>query len=125
MHEEAEARRVANLFTVTKHHREIWSFVIEKPELSRVLDARVDLARFPVTESERLFVRFLILHLATSFEAKKRGMYFEEEGLKRDMREFFILPIPRDVWFGVRAYQQRDFVHFVDDAMNDRDGSRG
>jgi len=118
LHEEAEARRVANLFTITKHHREIWSFIIEKPELARVLDARADLKRFPVTESERLFVRFLILHLATSFEARKRKMFFAEEGLKRDMREFFSLPIPGDVWFGVRAYQQRDFVQFVDDAMN-------
>ena len=117
LHEEAEARRVSNLFTLTKHHREIWSFVIEKPELSRILDERVDLTRCPVTEFERLLVRFLILHLATSFEARKRRMYFAEEGLKRDMREFFSLPIPRDVWSGVRAYQQQDFVSFVDEAL--------
>ncbi len=109
---------MANLFTVTKHHREIWSFVIEKPELSRILDAQVDLARFPVTESERLFVRFLILHLATSFQARESRLYFAEEGLERDMREFFSLPIPRDVWSGVRAYQQRDFVAFVEETMN-------
>jgi hypothetical protein len=71
-----------------------------------------------VTESERLFVRFLILHLATSFEARKRRMYFAEEGLKRDMREFFSLPIPRAIWSGVRVYQQQDFVHFVDEAVS-------
>jgi hypothetical protein len=118
LHEEAEARRVTNLFTVTKHHREIWTFVIEKPELSRVLDAHADLTRSPVTESERLFVRFLILHLATAFEARKRRMFFTEEGLKRDMREFFRLPIPCDVWAGVRGYQRQDFVHFVDDAIS-------
>jgi hypothetical protein len=40
LREEGEARRVANLFAVTANHREIWSLVIEKPELSRVLDAR-------------------------------------------------------------------------------------
>ncbi len=104
---------MANLFTITKHHREIWSFVIEKPELSRVLDSRVDLGQFPVTDSERMFVRFLILHLATVFEAKKRRMFFAQEGLERDIREFFSLPIPRDVWSRVRPYQQRDFVRFV------------
>ena len=82
-----------------------------------MLDARVDVTRFPVTESERLFVRFLILHLATSFEARKRKMFLLEEGLKRDIREFFTLPIPRAVWFGVRAYQQQDFVAFVEEMM--------
>jgi len=116
LHEEAEARRVANLFTVTKHHREIWSFVIDKPELSRVLEARINLEQCPVTESERLFVRFLILHLATSFEARKRRMFFAEEGLKSDMREFFSLPIPRVIWREIRRYQQRDFVQFVEEA---------
>ncbi len=113
MHEEAEARRVANLFTLTKNHREIWSLVIERPELSRVLDPRVDLTKNPLSEAERLFVRFLILHLATSFEARKRRMFFSEEGLKRDVREFFRLPIPRDVWSGIQPYQQPDFVRFV------------
>ncbi len=79
-----------------------------------MLDARVDLLRYPVTESERLFVRFLILHLATSFEAGRRKMFFAEEALKKDMREFFSLPIPLDVWSGARVYQQMDFRDFVD-----------
>jgi len=114
LRKETQARRVGNLFTVTKHHREIWSFMIEKPELARVLNPHVDLTRQPITDSERLFVRFLILHLATSFEAQKREMYLTMEGLKKDVQNFFGLPIPRAIWEEAREYQQRDFMAFVD-----------
>ncbi len=120
LHEEAEARRVANLFTVTKNHREIWSLVIDKPALGRVLDSDVDLIRQPVTELERLFVRFLILHLATSFEARKRRMFFVEEGLPIDIAEFFNLPIPAAIWDKLRRYQQLDFVEYVEDIAKRR-----
>lgn len=123
--EASEERQVSNLFALTRGHREIWSLVIEKPELSRVLNPTADIDKVPVTEQERLFVLFLILHLATSFEAKKRGMFFVVYGLQRDVREFFNLPIPRAVWTKIRRYQQPDFVQFVDKTMNDSDGAAG
>lgn len=105
--------RVRNLFTLTKNHREIWSQVVEKPELARVLSEAPDLDKNPMTDSERLFVLFLILHLASSFEATKHGMYFAEHGLRTDVREFFSLPIPHAVWNQVKRYQQPNFVRFV------------
>jgi len=111
---EGNARRIENLFTVTKNHREIWSELLAKPELSRVLRAKVDLKKEPITEAEELFVLFLTLHLATSFKAKKHGMYFAEHGLVRDMQEFFVLPIPSKIWKKIRRYQQPDFVSFVE-----------
>ncbi len=121
--EVSEERRVSNLFTLTKGHREIWGLVIEKPELSRVLNPKADIEKTPITEEERLFVSFLILHLATAFEAKKRGMFFAVHGLKVDVREFFNLPIPRTVWNKFRRYQQPDFVHFVDKTMKTSEGA--
>lgn len=98
---------------LTKNHREIWSQVGEKPELSRVLDPAPNLNRNPISEAERLFVLFLILHLASSFEATKHGMYFAEQSLRADVRGFFRLPIPRQVWAEFEPYQQRDFANFV------------
>jgi hypothetical protein len=73
-----------------------------------------DLDENPITDAERLFVLFLILHLASSFEATKHGMYFAEHGLRTDVREFFSMPIPLSVWKSVKKYQQPDFVAFVE-----------
>ena len=81
-----------------------------------MLDPVPDLDRHPITDAERLFVLFLILHLASSFEATKHGMYFAEHGLRADVREFFANPIPQVVWREMKRYQQRNFVEFVEDA---------
>lgn len=115
---EGEVRRIQNLFTLTKSHREIWSQVVEKPELARVLSEKPDLDRDPITHAEHLFVLFLILHLASSFEARKQGMYFAEHGLSADAGEFFKLPIPRAVWRQVRKYQAPEFTRFVERCLN-------
>lgn len=118
IHKDAQVQRVQNLFTVTKNHREIWSNIVEKPELARVLDPSPDLDRHPITDAERLFVLFLILHLASSFEATKYGMYFAEKGLQADVREFFSLPVPRVIWTQVGKYQRQDFINFVETALD-------
>ncbi len=120
IHKDAEVQRVQNLFTLTKNHREIWSQVTEKPELWRVLDPAPDLSQNPITEAERLFVLFLVLHLASSFEATKHGMYFAERGLRTDVREFFGLPIAREVWDQIKKYQQPQFVSFVESARDEK-----
>lgn len=111
---EGDVRRIQNLFALTKNHREIWTEVLNNRELVRILSISPDLKRNPVTEAERLFVLFLILHLASSYEARKRGMFFSEAGLRRDIRQFFDLPIPRQIWQEFKKYQRPDFVSFVE-----------
>ena len=59
---------------------------------------------------------FLILHLASSFEARKHGMYFVENGLREDVANFFNLPIPAAVWQEMKIYQDYDFISFVESA---------
>jgi hypothetical protein len=82
-----------------------------------VLKVNVDLGHEPITDAERLFVRFLVLHLASSFEAGKRGLYPSEERLSEDVREFFVLPIPGAVWEELKALQEPVFVEFVESTI--------
>jgi hypothetical protein len=84
-----------------------------------VLEADVDLEREPINEAERLFVRFLILHLASSFEAGKRGLYPSEARLSEDVRDFFDRPIPRAVWEELRPLQESEFAEFVGSLIGD------
>lgn len=67
---------------------------------------------------------FLILHLASSYEATKHGMYFAEAGLHADVREFFSRPIPWAIWEEVKIYQDSDFVRFLEEAMDPEGASR-
>lgn len=114
---DASARRVQNLFALTRQHREIWSMLYDRPKLRRVLDPVVDLGKAPVTPDEELFIRFLIIHLSNSHLAMEVGTFSSPEGLKDDIASFFSLPIPRAVWEKARSLQDRGFVHYVEKAF--------
>lgn len=111
---EAKERRISNLMELATAHRDLWMQLIEKPELVRILQADVDLKEKPVTVVEERFVHLLITHLAVTFEALKSGVLPGLEGLQKDVREFFALPIPKQVWQWSRRFQQEEFVLFVE-----------
>ena len=54
MEDEAEARRSANLLTITANHRELWKVPLLYPALARVIDPVADVAKQPHT-SGRIF----------------------------------------------------------------------
>lgn len=112
--EDTKVRRIQNLLTITSSHREIWSRLIDKPELARILKTDVDPAECAVSIGEELLVQFLILHLNASFKARQNGMEFDDDGLAKDIRSFFSLPIPRHVWNQSKQFQSGDFVAFVE-----------
>ena len=115
---EAKTRRVANLLTITKNHRDIWADFYRNPELTRVLDTRVDLRKQPVTRDEEIFVNLVILHLSSVFFALKDDLLINQEGLRRDVWAFFSLPIPSAVWDRVKFVQNEAFVAYVEACRN-------
>jgi hypothetical protein len=115
---DTKSRRVNNLLNVTQGHREIWTSFYARPELSRVLQNSVDLDKSPVTDEEALFLTFLILHLASSFYAMKSDLFISQDGLQKDIRWFFELPIPKLVWQKSKSFQNPDFVDFVEGCLN-------
>ena len=113
--EDSNNRKVQNVFALTAAHRDIWSNLYNHPHLARVLEETPDMTE--LSDEEELFVHSLILHLEASFLARKFGMNLHEEGLRRDIKEFFSLPIPRAVWHKSKAYQNSEFVEFVETAF--------
>jgi len=107
-------RKIGNLFALTNAHREIWSRLYEREELSRVLAESVNLRREPITAEEELFVHTLILHLRAAFKARALGMQFDDDAVAADIRQFFNRPIPRSVWELSKVFQDNDFVEFVE-----------
>ena len=84
-----------------------------------MLDRSADLTQQPASVEEDLFVNFLILHVNSTHRAMREGMYVKPEGLQKDLRFFFSLPIPQAVWRTVRPFHDKDFVRFVEENLHE------
>jgi hypothetical protein len=114
---ETKTRRIANLLTITANHREVWKEIFHRPDLSRVLDDSADMAKQPVTPAERFFVNMVISNTNSMYEALKDELVTEQEGLRRDVKSFFSLPIPNAVWIKTKLLQNQDFAAFIESSL--------
>jgi len=120
---DARERRISNLMELAQSHRDLWLQLVEKPALSRILKDDISLRKATVSVVEQRFVHLLITHLSVCFEAVKSGVLPNLSGLEDDVRSFFSLPIPRQVWKWSRRFQEKDFAAFVDKATGWTDAS--
>jgi hypothetical protein len=111
---ETKTRRIANLLTLTHNQRELLQVFYQNLELTRILDASADTASLPVNRGEKIYTSALIQHLSSAYRAMQSDLTVKPEGLRRDVREFFELPIPKAVWEKTKRFQDRDFVAFVE-----------
>jgi hypothetical protein len=116
---EGVARQIGNLLTITQQHHSIWKELYDRPHLSRILDSSASLEAVPITHEEKLFVTMLVIHLDGVHRAMKAKMFIKLEGLRKDIENFFSLPIPRAVWKDLKPLQDRDFVNFIENCLND------
>lgn len=108
------ARRISNSIAINEQHRQIWKELYTYPELSRVMSKDRKLHEEPASEREELFVNTLIVHLSTAFRAMKHAEFVRLEGLGKDVRMFFSLPIPRMMWRKVRPFHDKDFADYIE-----------
>lgn len=114
---DAGVRRTDTLLRITQQHRDIWQQLYQRPELARVLDDSIPDSA--ITDEEAVFITFLILHLSSAFHAMNEGLFVTPEGLRRDIRWFLNLPIPKVVWEKSKAFQDTKFVRFVEEARRE------
>lgn len=111
---ETKTRKIANLLTMTANHREVWKDFSHRSELARVVDPSIDITKLSITAQEQEFVNMVILHVSSVYEALNDGLMIKQEGLQRDVKSFFSLPIPQAVWEKMKIFQNEDFVVFVE-----------
>jgi len=114
---EAKTRRIANLLTVTANYREIWKEYYANPQLIRVLDVSANVVEKPVTPEEELFVGQIIFHISNVFYALKDDLFIAQDGSRRDIAQFFSLPVPKAVWAKTKLLQNQDFAAYIDSAL--------
>ena len=110
---------VQTLFTITEHHRDLWTQLYSRPDLSRLLLEQPDLKSRQITTDEERFINLLILHLFAVYRASLAGIYVTPENLRNEIGSFFILPIPQFVWNKIRSTQDSDFVSFVEKGIRE------
>ncbi len=113
-HSDAKAQGVANLLKLTEQHRGLWMTLFSDPKLSRILDPKTDLTRYPLTNEENRFVNMVIMHLNGAYHAIQADVLTQPEGLTADVRGFFALPIPKAVWQMAMRFYDSNFVAFVE-----------
>lgn len=114
---ETKTRRIANFLTITGNYREIWKEFLNQPKLARVLDASANVTKQPVTPEEELFVNMVILHVSTTYYAMNDELLMKLEGARRDIGQFFALPVPKAVWFKTKPLQNQDFAAFIESSL--------
>ncbi len=117
LRKDEQARTVSNTIAINEQYSRIWHEFYERPALARILKKDADLKRQPVSNEEALFVKTLILHLDTVRRTMTAGIFADIQGLQKDIRDFFTLPIPKSVWEKLKPFQDGDFVKFVETAL--------
>lgn len=117
LHSETKTRRVANLLTITANYREVWKEFFRSPELARVIDTAADVEKQPVSPAERFFVNMVISHTSSVYQTLKDELVAEQEGLRRDVKSFFSLPVPKAVWTKTKLLQNQDFAAFIESSL--------
>lgn len=111
---DVKQKKIANYLELTKGQRDIWKEALKDNSLLRVSEPSPDLEQKPITEQERIFVRFVIFHANCAFMLMKADLSVRVEGLREDVIEFLQSPIPKSVWLDMKQFQNKDFVAFID-----------
>lgn len=115
--DETKARRVSNLLMMTQNHREIWSEYARNQSLWRVLDPAANIITQKITPAEETFVLTVIQQVNSVYQTMKDGLTVKPEGIRRDVRDLFMLPIFKNVWSKMRQFQNEDFVTFIESCL--------
>jgi hypothetical protein len=115
---ETKTRRISNLLQITSNHREIWLEYLTNPKLSRIKNVAPDVIKQPITDAERIFINEIILHVNSVFYTNRIHLVTEyDESLRRDIADFFKLPIPKSVWHTNKQFQNAAFVDFMESIL--------
>ena len=116
---DTKTRRINDMLKLKEEHRELWSELHRRPDLTRITDTNVDLLETPVTSAEEKFLNLVIVHFNTGWHLSNAGVGAKRSDLKADIRGFFKLPIPHLVWENSKGFRESKFVKFVEKCLRE------
>jgi len=112
--DETKARRVGNLLTLTSNHQELLKPFYQDIPLGRVFDVAPDISSQPINIGEEMYVNVLVQHLFSAYYAMQNDLTVKPQQLQRDIQDVFASSIPKTVWTKLKAFQDDDFVAFIE-----------
>ena len=114
---EARSRRTGNILTLTQLHRDLWNEVHRRADLQRVVQEQADLVGHPITAAEEEFMNLVIVHFQTGWQMAVQRSGISIEVLRKDVRSFFVRPVPRAVWEKTKGERDARFVGFIEGCL--------
>jgi hypothetical protein len=62
-------------------------------------------------------VGMIISNTSSVYEALKDELVIKQDGLRRDVKSFFSLPVPNAVWIKTKLLQNQDFAAFIESSL--------
>lgn len=110
--------RISNYISLVQSHRDLWRMLIEHPELASVANGEAsrsrDFAEHPITDLERRFAIFRILHISMSYHLFRQGALPDSPKFSDEIKASFKNEILKRVWMEIRSYHDSKFVAFID-----------
>src|SRR5690348_9025766 len=106
--------KVQNRIYFTERHAELLRRQTYDTKLWRIQRSDADLVKSPLTGYEETHVRNVLNNFSATYYAAKNGVFVQPSALPDDIRTYFALPIPREVWLKVKNFHDPDFVSFVE-----------
>ena len=117
---DTKSRKRTEVLALTQQHRELWSEVHRRPELARILQTEVNLVAQPISTAEEEYLNLIIIHFNTGWQLAREGASLTLQTLRKDVRTFFSLPVPRAVWEQSKSARDPEFVRFVEKGLPPR-----
>lgn len=111
------SRRISNSIAISNQHRELLQPIYSQSDVTRVLDQCADIRKQPISLAEENYTIARVGHLSTAYRAIKKGELVKLKGLRKDVQQFFALPIPGAVWEKLKPLQDDNLVIFVESCM--------
>jgi hypothetical protein len=115
---EAKSKEVENLLTIAEQHQELWRGVAQRKDLERIFQPDGNALAKQATVVEMEFLNSVIVHFQTGWWIAKGGGITTLEEIREDARSFFTLPLPHAVWEKTKQSRNREFVRFIDRAID-------
>ena len=115
--QEARAKETKNLLAFAERHRSLWSDIMQRPELHRIIARNADLSANPITPAEEIALNLVLVHFELGWRMAKNADRCDLKPLAKDIQKFFALPLPCAVWAATKDCHDRRFASFVEKTM--------
>lgn len=93
-------------------------YVLEHPELRALVDTNLSISSpAELSDRQRYFVNFALLHIAAAYEAERLGLMTRNRAIARDVGALLALPGFLLVWRDLEPYHTRRFRRFANKAI--------